>query len=223
SALALAILTWLPACSADWAGPPGWRATTELSTYTWTRVSDQAGFPGSYNFPIFSIKGKIWAFHNQGNWDSEDEGKSWNKAALPPLGLNTGYQQYLQFKDSIYALGAMRGNYLNLKLDSRITRTTDMKTWEVVAQKSELPPRVFYGATVFKGQMWLVGGFDGNAYYNDVWTSIDGIKWTRVAGNCPWAQRCNPSCLVFEGKMWLIGGGIIDGENFNDVWYSADG
>jgi hypothetical protein len=30
------------------------------------RVTERAGFPGSYNFPIFTIGNKLWAFHDQG-------------------------------------------------------------------------------------------------------------------------------------------------------------
>lgn len=198
-------------------------ATESRNDYSWTRVTDHATFPEGYNFPLFNFRKRLWAFHSEGNWYSED-GKNWTKADLPALGLRTGYQQYIQFNDSIYALGAMEGNYLNLKLDSRISRTSDdLKRWEVIAEKSELPPRVFYGATVFAGKMWLFGGFDGTNYYNDVWNSGDGIHWRRVAEKSPWTARSNPTSVVFKNEIWLIGGGIIDGQISNDVWRSADG
>src|SRR5262245_51404979 len=71
-------------------------------TYQWTEVTTSAAFPGSYNFPLFNIGNRLWAFHTLGNWHSED-GRNWTKAELPPLGLRTGYQQYVQFKNSIYA------------------------------------------------------------------------------------------------------------------------
>src|SRR5256885_11807441 len=74
--------------------------------YQWAQVTDHAAFPGSYNFPLFNIRNKLWVFHSEGNWYSED-GKNWTKSDLPRLGLNTGYQQYVQFNDAIYALGTM--------------------------------------------------------------------------------------------------------------------
>jgi len=211
-----------PACRPDWISY--FTTVSELSPdrYSWRKLTNEAGFPGGYNFPLFNFRNTLWVLRSEGNWFSKD-GKNWTKSELPPSGLNTGYQQYVQFKDSIYALGGMEGNYLNLKLDSRIMRTSDLKRWEVIAAKSELPARVFYGATVSAGKIWLIGGFDGARYYNDVWNSGDGVKWNRVAEHCAWAERCNPSALAFDGKMWLIGGGIIDRQNYNDAWYSADG
>ncbi len=179
------------------------------SNYHWTKVTDNAPFPGSYNFPLFNLRNKLWAFHSQGNWYSED-GKSWIKAELPPLGLRTGFQQYVQLNDAIYALGTSEGDYLHLSTGSRIARTSsDLKRWEVIAEQSGLPPRVFYGAVVFDKKIWLVGGFDGKTYYNDVWNSSDGVKWQRVAEMSPWTARSNPSAIVFQNKIWLIGGGII--------------
>ncbi len=196
---------------------------TAAANYGWTKVIDHAPFPGSYNFPLFNIRNKLWAFHSQGNWYSAD-GKTWTKAELPPLGLRTGFQQYVQFNDAVYALGTSEGNYLNLSIGSHIAKTSsDLKRWEVVAEQSELPARVFYGAAVFDRKIWLLGGFDGKNYYNDVWNSSDGVKWRRVLEKCPWTARTNPSAIVFENKIWLIGGGIINGQVFNDVWYTEDG
>lgn len=201
---------------------PGNLPLESASNYQWAKVTDSAAFPEGYNFPLFNLKNKLWAFHPDGNWSSED-GQSWAKADLPRLGFNTAYQKYVQFNDAIYALGTMEGNYLNLKLGSRITKTSDLKKWEVVAEKSELPARVFYGSVAFDGKMWLMGGFDGKNYYHDVWNSTDGVHWRRVVNQAPWAARCNPTCIVFNNKLWLLGGGVIDGPGFNDVWSSTDG
>ena len=193
------------------------------NSYTWTRLTDHAPFPEAYNFPMFNIRNKLWTFCGEGNWYSED-GKNWTKADLPALGLRTGYQQYVQFNDAIYALGTMEGNYLDLKVGSRINRTSsDLKRWEVIAEQSELPARVFYGATVFAGRIWLFGGYDGKNYYSDTWNSADGVHWRRVAEKSPWSPRSNPTAIVFKNQIWLIGGGIIDGQISNDVWRSVDG
>jgi len=223
-ALGLILLTSVAArgCARATTSPSGDSAETSAG-YTWTKVTDHAGFPEAYNFPLFNFRNTLWVFHGQGNWFSKD-GKSWTKAELPALGLRTGYQQYVQFNDAIYALGAMAGDYLNLKVSSRIMKTSnDLKQWEVVAAQSELPARVFYGATVFAGKIWMLGGFDGKNYYNDVQSSEDGVKWHRVTEKAPWSARSNPSVFVFDNKIWLLGGGIIDGAISNDVWSTTDG
>jgi hypothetical protein len=123
----------------------------------------------------------------------------------------------------------MSGNYLDLHLTSRIARTRDLSHWEVVAATSDLPPRVFYGAVVHHDKIWLLGGFDGRSYYNDVWNTADGVHWTRVAEHAAWTPRNVDMTAVFRDRIWVIGGGLIDGTpelNTNskrEVWSSGDG
>lgn len=191
--------------------------------YAWTKACDHAAFPEGYNFPLFNFRDQLWVLRSEGNWCSGD-GKSWTKAELPALGLRTGYQQYIQFKDAIYALGTMEGDYQHLKVGSRIMKTSaDLKGWEQVAAQSELPARVFYGATVFAGKIWMLGGFDGKNDLNDVWSSADAVQWQRATDKAPWTRRSNPSVFVFKDRMWLCAGGLIDGPISNEVWSTADG
>lgn len=195
--------------------------------YVWQKVAASAAFPQSYNYPVFVMNGKMFAVQN-GGWLSTD-GKNWTKTTLTESGLNSAYQKYVQFKDGIYALGAMQGNYLKMRLSSRIMRTVDFNTWETLAEKSNLPRRVFYGAAVFKDKIWLVGGYDGKNYYNDVWNSADGVRWKRVAEKTAWTPRNVSRLFVFRDRLWFIGGGVIDGEKTNnpnsgkEVWSSEDG
>lgn len=191
--------------------------------YGWTMVVEHAPFPEAYNFPMFTVGNKLWVIAGDANWYSED-GKAWTKAELPAYGLRTGYQQYVQFNDAIFALGTMEGNYLNLKVGSRIAKTSpDFKKWDVIAETSQLPARVFYGATVFAGKIWLFGGFDGKSYFNDIWNSTDAIHWQRVSEKAPWSPRSNPTAIIFRDEIWLIAGGLIDGPMLNDIWRSKDG
>ena len=198
-------------------------ADDRATDYFWTKLSNHAAFPEGYNFPLFNLRGQLWVLRSEGNWFSAD-GTTWTKAELPALGLRTAYQKYVQFNDAIYALGTMEGDYQNLKVGSRIMKASaDFKRWEQVAAQSELPGRVFYGATVFAGKIWLAGGFDGKNYFNDVWSSTDAVKWQRVTDKAPWSARSNPSLVVFKNRMWLLGGGIIDGPISSEAWSTADG
>lgn len=197
------------------------------TVYQWSNVTQKAQFPEGYNYPVFVMSGELRAINN-GGWLSKD-GRTWTKTELPESGLNSAYQKFILFNDAVYALGTMTGNYLDMKLTSRISRTRDFKTWEVLAERSNLPSRVFYGATVFNDRMWIFGGWDGKTYYNDAWSSADGVKWERVAEKVAWSPRNSGGITVFKDKIWIIGGGVIDGEknpnpNSNkEIWSSADG
>jgi len=201
---------------------------TSSSDYAWRAVADSAAFPGAYNFPVFAVGDAMWAFHPQGNWSSID-GRRWVQSPLPPSGLNSGYQKYVLLHDAVYALGTMTGNYLDLHLTSRIARTRDFRTWEVVAPATNLPARVFYGAVTYQNRIWLLGGYDGHRYYNDVWSSPDAVRWTRETANAGWSPRDVDLAVVFKNKLWIIGGGVIDGQHEpnpnakREAWSSADG
>jgi hypothetical protein len=126
------------------------------SDYQWKNVTPSAGFPQSYNYPVFVWGDKMVAF-NQGTWISRDA-KDWTKIGLPESGLNSAYQKYVQFKCAIYSLGRLNGNYQNFTIDTQILRTRDLETWETLAETSNLPQRIFYGLTVFQGKIWMVRG-----------------------------------------------------------------
>jgi len=203
------------------------KSDAKSGEYVWANVTNAAQFPQGYNYPVFVMNGEMRVVHNDG-WISKD-GKNWTKTGLPNVGLNPAYQKYVQFKDAVYALGAMEGNYLNFQITTKLSVTTDFKTWETLAEKTNLPNRIFYGATVFKDKIWLAGGFDGRNYYNDIWNSADGVNWQRVAANSAWTPRNITKLFVFKDRIWFIGGGVIDGEKTDnpnsgkEVWSSTDG
>jgi hypothetical protein len=195
--------------------------------YRWESVTDSAAYPEGYNYPVYVFGDRMVALNN-GAWMSRD-GKDWTKTELPDSGLNSAYQKYVQFNGAIYALGSLTGNYERFAVTPKILKTTDFKKWETVAETSNLPQRVFYGLLVFDNKMWMLGGFDGSRYHNDVWNSPDGVTWKLVAKSTAWSPRNAVAVTVFKDRIWLIGGGVIDGDrdpnpnSRNEIWSSADG
>lgn len=103
----------------------------------------------------------------------------------------------------------------------------DKKQWLQVTQANGYPAR--YGHEVLNfdpgdgngARMFLMGGFDGTTYYNDVWSSFDGATWTQVA-SLPFTARTDFCAVVNGSKMYVFGG--YDGTNYhNDTWSSSDG
>ena len=60
-------------------------------------------------------------------------------------------------------------------------------------------------------------------FYNDVWSSADGVHWRREVEAAPWAPRQYHEVAVFDDRMWVLEGSHQPGVSRNDVWYSADG
>jgi hypothetical protein len=194
----------------------------------WVEATAKADFPVGYNYPVYVAQDRMWAFHPEGIWHSTD-GKRWVKASLPSIQKNIYTTRYVQFNGAVYALGRNQGNYLQMTFGSTIRRTSDYQKWETLAEKSNLPNRIFHGLLAFNNKFWLLGGFDGSTYHNDVWNSADGVHWTQVSQHAPWSPRTIAAAVVYQNRLWIIGGSVIDGQpetNKNaahEVWSSADG
>ncbi|MEQ1604336.1 MAG: hypothetical protein ABL999_05655 [Pyrinomonadaceae bacterium] len=197
------------------------------ASYTWSNVTPAANYPQGYNYPVYSMGGWMVALNN-GAWVSND-GRKWTKTLLPDSGLNSAYQKFVNFNGAIYALGSLTGNYERFAISTKILRTKDLNTWETLAETSNLPQRIFYGMTVFDEKMWMLGGYDGKQYHNDVWNSTDGVHWNQLVAKAPWSPRNVSVITVFNNKLWMFGGGVIDGDTANnvnsnkEVWLSEDG
>src|SRR5205807_8426237 len=62
----------------------------------------------------------------------------------------------------------------------------------------------------------------GAIVLNDVWSSSDGVNWTRVIANAPWPARSKHTSVAFNNRIWVIGG-WNGGAVIKDVWSSFDG
>jgi hypothetical protein len=112
-----------------------------------------------------------------------------------------------------------------------VWNSVDGITWQQVQPQEPFWPQrgMIGGAAVFNGRMWILGGgtYDTpqtpqRQYFNDVWSSADGVNWTQHIANAPWAPRQYHDVAVFDGRMWVLEG--YDGTaNRKDVWHSEDG
>ncbi|MBN2753845.1 MAG: hypothetical protein JXR81_03150 [Candidatus Goldbacteria bacterium] len=71
------------------------------------------------------------------------------------------------------------------------------------------------------GNVYSAGGWDGVVRSSSVFSSADGVNFTRIADNSGFTPRTGHSMIPFNNALWITGG--YDGSFKNDVWYSADG
>ena len=82
---------------------------------------------------------------------------------------------------------------------------------------------------MYKDRLWILGGWLDSFHEppRDVWSSADGIAWTKVTEQAPWKHSDFPMTVVFKDRMWLMGGwhgGRLEGASAsNSVWSSTDG
>jgi len=71
-------------------------------------------------------------------------------------------------------------------------------------------------------------------FFNDVWSSSDGVTWNQLTAEAPWSGRAGLSAEVLGDHIYVLGGSQNDdasiiGPNgperiyYNDVWRSSDG
>ncbi len=110
--------------------------------------------------------------------------------------------------------------------------------WVKVTENAPYKPRDGAGALVYKGKMWLIGGWNPSVYPtmkcdNEVWNTTDGANWNLVKPNTftskafdpesDWEGRHTAGYVVYKDKMWIVGGDPLQGHYQYDVWNTKDG
>lgn len=167
-------------------------------------------------------------------WNSVD-GRSWvhvNRGRKVPWGPRVLHCT-LVFKNRIWVLGGQtlpQFASAGERFYDDVWNSTDGITWRQIKPKDPhwTPRGMIGGSVIFKDRMWVLGGgtYDTpqhpqRKFYNDVWSSPDGVNWQRHAEHAPWKARQYHEVAVFDDKMWVLEG--WNQTNRNDVWYSSDG
>lgn len=168
------------------------------------------------------FKEKLWAFDPSGCYSSVD-GVVWQNES--PGGFPGGWSARITvFNDELW--------YYN---DRKIGKSSDGITWTTVLDDVPWEGNRAWPAFVnHNGRLYFFGGgINANTgndyYYNDVWSSSDGIHWELLTPNAEWPGRHWFSYFSFDGKLWMMGGWdysqYLNGEygNAHDVWVSPDG
>jgi len=116
---------------------------------------------------------------------------------------------------------------------NEIWRSSNGIDWTRVATTGPIfSPRDGHCVVVFQNRLWVIGGWDNaigsggtETRLNDVWSSSDGVSWTKhdPAGGVIFAPRVGHEVVVFANKLWVIAGNLQNGVNSGDVWSSPDG
>ena len=120
------------------------------------------------------------------------------------------------------------GNYTTLPLPTTTTLLPTSFSWSQATSSAAFPARQGLGCVSYNNKLWVMGGLQGSTYYNDVWSSSDGVTWTQATAEAAFSKRYAVACVVHNdgvsNKMWLIGGyDRASLDYLNDVWSSADG
>lgn len=175
---------------------------------------------------------------------SSADGTTWVKRASPNGGSATPTQTGPD--ENAARAVVVGGNIFYIQpepvVDVQTTGNPNGTPWTDLGTPAGLQPRC--GAAVFAsgGKVWVEGGKNASPncdsssdYTHDIWSSSDGVTWTKASKSPEWSQREWP-CVTTDssGTTWLVGGFSADfataspgairfATNLADVWYTKDG
>ena len=160
-------------------------------------------------------------------WSSSD-GVSWTEATgNAPWAAREGASAVV-FDNKMWIMGGASGSYPSNTDYNDVWSSSDGVSWTEVTGTAAWAARYGASALTYNNQMLVTGGnyFMGgwNIFYNDAWTSSDGVNWTEVTSNAPWPARVAASSLFFNDQVWIMGGDSNTGYNdgsYDDVWSAA--
>ncbi|MGD9495888.1 MAG: galactose oxidase [Armatimonadota bacterium] len=150
-------------------------------------------------------------------WHSAD-GATWTQATPQAPWPPRAFHAALAFKGRLWVFGG--GNYLpTYRGYNDVWSSADGVNWTQVTDHAPWPPRIWFSAVVYRGCMWLLGGWSNepSRNWNDVWYSADGATWHQLRTDTVWSERHEHSAYVFDDRLWVVGGN--EWPLVNDVWY----
>ena len=208
---------------------------------TWALVNQQAPWEGRHTAGYVVHCGRMWIVggdcnqrHYQNDVWSSADGVGWDQVNANVPWKQRVLHHTLVFQDKIWVMGGQTLPQFAPEQEMfyrDVWNSADGARWEKVSDEMPWAPRgMIGGSVVFKGRMWLLGGgtYDtpqhpDRIFYNDVWSSSDGVLWERHLEHAPWGPRQYHDVAVFDGQMWVMEGCHKTVGNRRDVWYSADG
>jgi len=209
--------------------------SAELDAYSWTEVTEAAPWAAraglrvvESNDRLFVIGGRtpnqstipgdsqIWA----DVWASDDDGATWSTLLTgdePDIFPARAYFQAIVHEGLIYVIG---GQDFGLE---------ENPFCALLEQGVEPPPFLDIDPDAPCPEFLPTSQF-----FNDVWSSPDGITWTQETGDAPWTGRAGLSAAVLGDHIYVLAGSTnddsaiigADGPSrlyYNDVWRSSDG
>lgn len=207
---------------------------------TWTLETPRAPWEGRHTAGYVVHRGRMWVIGGDANqrhyqndvWSSAD-GVNWDLVTDNVPWGNRVLHHTVAFDGKIWVMGGQNLTHFAPAAEeifyNDVWCSEDGANWTRVTEHAPWSPRgMIGGGAVLHGRMWLLGGgtYDTpdrpeRLFYNEVWSTADGVNWELHNANPPWKPRQYHDVAVFDGRLWVTQG--WNHGNRNDVWHSADG
>jgi hypothetical protein len=176
-------------------------------------------------------------------WASDDRGATWQYLGEAPWPERAFFEAVTR-GGYIYVLGGQSFDLVCVspngcppvpvsRFYNDVWRSRDGVNWKLLTANAGWEGRAGLSSVVHKGRIWVFAGAQGDdeaiggsgrVFFRDVWKSVNGRRWIRVADEVPWAGRGGAAAVVKKGWIYLLGGeaGFLE-PPFSDVWRTRNG
>jgi len=203
----------------------------------WVRVTEHADWKARDSSGEVVFGGKMWLLGGWYSshapcptdvWNSAD-GVHWKPVTPKAPWIHADLPTTLVHKDKMWIMAGWAGGRLpGASASNQVWCSSNGSDW-MLATTGPWRARLGAAGVVFRSKMWILGGveryFDGDKLLADVWSSEDGVRWTKLTDRAPWSPRAYHAALAYRERIWVFGGGnyVPTYSATNDVWSSADG
>jgi hypothetical protein len=168
--------------------------------------------------------------------DSVSNNTSWNPVTIDAslyLGNdsrnNTMVSQCIIYNTDIYNRVLSEAELTDIyesRLNRSISNTHDGISWDSNTIQSPLgsngiSTREHFSLCEHNSKVYLMGGWNGSSYLNDVYVTTNMVTWERLS-DASWAGRGKFEAFSFDGKLWVIAG-QNDSGYLRDTWCTSNG
>jgi hypothetical protein len=166
-------------------------------------------------------KSDVWASVDGSTWTLQTSSAGWAPRGFHAL-VNNGSALFL-YGGRVNAGSDVSYGDVWLSMDIGVS-------WQRVGQaNAPWGPRDSFGYAFWRGRMWLVNGrnstFSSPVLYADVWSSPDGLLWTKESASGVPSHRFGGVVVAVEqsGLYAFAGTTMNGGQGLNDYYQSRDG
>ncbi len=181
----------------------------------WNRITDSLPFTHYSSFVVF--RDSVWVYTNYDIYCTVD-GINWITRGRVPYEFFGSTAKVTVMDDKLYFADTALCGF-----------SSDGIAFTI--QPHHMPSRTSASLKALNGRLYYMGGqnLETGEYFNDVWSSSDGLHWTRLVTHAPWKARKWFMSEIYQHKIWVFGGFQLPANqadayaNMNDIWYSENG
>ncbi|PUA27948.1 MAG: hypothetical protein B0W54_15680 [Cellvibrio sp. 79] len=173
----------------------------------WVPKNNRATIPDACRY--FEWAGQLYATNGTDTLWRANELLEWESLAITSPVPTQSLCNLVVHQNKLYVIGgfAGAGQYSNA-----VWSSDDGTSWTQISSAAAFSPRTSLAAASFNGSLWVVGGNNFSQSFDDMWSSSNGIDWTKThTFDLPTGGLIYKQLLVFKGKLWLV-------FNYGTIW-----